>query len=593
MKYQNTKIQNAYVNEIEKAGNSAYSIVKPEAFCKSIRDLGYRSVAKALFEHVDNALQAEADLVHIVSEVKAPAKSKSHIRNLAIIDDGHGMLPSMIRAAVTWGGGTRQENRDGYGRFAFGLQSSAVSLTEQFSVYSKVEDGEWHVVTIDLKAIVEGKWTNDQGLVVVPEAQKTNLPTFVTSYLEKESLSLESGTVVVLENPDRLRNGYASYGSFTSKMLYEIGITYLDVVDSKNLVVNGERAEKIDPTFLDPKGRGYDVGNGIMAEDHGTAVIKLKTKDGEELPGEVRIKYSYLPRMFNRTDTKLNDRNDIMKDNNAFFLVYRHGRLIDRVTRARFPNEGFRKTLGNNDRHWVALLDFDPVLDEYFGITVNKQQSTLNDDLWKALEEAGVHISLQSLWKKITAEQKEKPEVEPESEEPTTSEQVLIDADVILKKKDTEARKTERKQNLEREVERKAKSENRDPDEVRPEIYAETDRHKYKITYESVEGAPFFRMEVVGPQTRVIINQKHPFYTDLYAGPQSTPQLKNALDLMLYAIGSCELETTGTKELFYQTERFQWSQRLNILLSMLDEKNQAADIRDAEASEEELLKKAS
>ena len=177
MKYKNTDIQNIYVNEIEKAGDSAYSIVKPEAFCKSIRDLGYPTVGKALFEHVDNALQAEADSVHIVSEVKAPAKSKSHIRNLAVVDNGHGMLPSMIRAAVTWGGGTRQENRDGYGRFAFGLQSSAVSLTEQFSVYSKVEDGEWHIVSIDLKAIVEGKWTNDQGLVVVPEAQKTTLPT--------------------------------------------------------------------------------------------------------------------------------------------------------------------------------------------------------------------------------------------------------------------------------------------------------------------------------------------------------------------------------------------------------------------------------
>jgi hypothetical protein len=592
MKNKNTEIQNNYINEIEKAGNSAYSIVKPEVFCKSMRDLGYRSVAKALFEHVDNGLQAGADSVHILSEVKAPAKSKSHIRNLAVIDSGHGMLPSMIRAAVTWGGGTRQENRDSYGRFTFGLQSSAVSLTEQFSVYSKVEDGEWHVVTIDLKAITEGKWTNAEGLVVVPEAQKSRLPTFVSNYLDKENLSLQSGTVVVLENPDRLRNGYASYGSFTKKMLNEIGITYLDVVDSKKLVVNGERAEKIDPTFLDPKGKCHDVGNGILAEDLGTEVIKLR-EEGVELPGEVRLKYAYLPRMFNRTNGKLNERNDIMKDNNAFFLVYRHGRLIDRVTRARFPNEGFRKSLGNNDRHWVALLDFDPILDEFFGITVNKQQTTLNDQLWKALEDAGVHVTLKSLWQRITAEQKAEPVQEPESDKPSLSEQVLIDADPILNKKDTEERKTERKQSLEREVEKKAKSENRDPDEVRTEIQTETDRHRYKIAYESVEGAPFFRMEVVGPQTRVVINQTHPFYTDLYASPQSTPQLKSALDLMLYAIGSCELETTGTKELFYQTERFQWSQRLHILLGMLDDKNQSTDIRDAVSSEDELREKAS
>lgn len=466
-----------------------------------------------------------------------------------------------------------------------------MSLTEQFSVYSKVEDGEWHVVSIDLQAIADGKWTDSEGLVVVPEAQNTNLPSFVTTYLEKESLSLTSGTVVVLENPDRL-NGYKQYGTFTNKMLYEIGITYLDIVDSKNLVVNGERAEKIDPTFLDPKGKGYDVGNGIIAESYGTKSLEIRTKDGD-LSGIVSLKYAYLPRNFNRSNGQLNERNDIMKSNNAFFLVYRQGRLIDKVNKARFPNAGFRKTLGNNDRHWVALLDFDPVLDEYFGITVNKQQVTLDDEIWKTLEEANVHLTLRSLWKKINAEQKEKSEAEPKSDQPTASEQVLIDADPILNKKDTEARKTERKENLEQEVEKKAKSENRDPDEVRPEIYADTDRHKYKITHESVEGAPFFRMEVVGPQTRVVINQKHPFYTDLYAGPQSTPQLKNTLDLMLYAIGSCELETTGTKELFYQTERFQWSQRLNILLGMLDEKNQSADIRDAEASEEELLKKAS
>src|SRR5262249_21668063 len=142
----------------------------------------------------------------VAYEVLKTEGGQHELGTIAVIDNGHGMEPEMIRAAVLWGGTHRQNDRSGLGRFGFGLPSAAVSITRRFEVYSKVKGGEWHCVRVDLDDICTGKHTNEDGLVIAPGTAKAKLPDWVSKALGKRSL--DQGTVVLLINPDRLSTGF-------------------------------------------------------------------------------------------------------------------------------------------------------------------------------------------------------------------------------------------------------------------------------------------------------------------------------------------------------------------------------------------------
>src|SRR5262245_40382523 len=78
---------------------------------ESQRRSGYRSTARAAREIIDNAQEAGAKNVYVIFERVAEHQRKKHqpansVESIAFIDDGPGMLPDMIRYALSWGGGT-------------------------------------------------------------------------------------------------------------------------------------------------------------------------------------------------------------------------------------------------------------------------------------------------------------------------------------------------------------------------------------------------------------------------------------------------------------------------------------------------------
>jgi hypothetical protein len=64
------------------------------------------------------------------------------------------------------------------------------------------------------------------------------------------------------------------------------------------------------------------------------------------------------------------------------------------------------------DRNWAVELDFDPELDEEFGITVNKQQASLSERAWQALMDNAlpsiIKNDLRKSFKKAKDEEKAK-----------------------------------------------------------------------------------------------------------------------------------------------------------------------------------------
>jgi hypothetical protein len=104
---------------------------------------------------------------------------------------------------------------------------------------------------------------------------------------------------------------------------------------------------------------------------------------------------------------------------------------------------------------------------------------------------------------------------------------------------------------------------------VKEQLERETQERPYRVLTESMVGAPFFRMDQIGDQKVLYLNTAHRFYKDIYAGPDSNPRMRAGLEVVLFAIGSGELNAEGDLLTFYETERGRWSSRLNTALTQL------------------------
>lgn len=101
---------------------------------------------------------------------------------LAVVDNGHGMNPDMIRVALMWGGTHRENDRNGLGRYGYGLPCSSVSLGRRVTVISQVSGGGLFGVELDLDAITSGHYTDRIGDIVMPTPRPAEFPSFVADH---------------------------------------------------------------------------------------------------------------------------------------------------------------------------------------------------------------------------------------------------------------------------------------------------------------------------------------------------------------------------------------------------------------------------
>jgi len=579
--------QNEYVRHLDEQGFD-YGLVVGEAFVRGMRDIGYKHTGTALDEEIDNAIEAGAQNIHVhFGYAKGGSESKPEI--IAIVDDGHGMSPGMLRAAVLWGGGHRTNSRELFGRYGFGLPSSSVSQGRRFEVYSRLTGADWHSVAVDLDDIQSGSFYKENGRIAVPPAQPAKLPKWIEKQIESqhEKEGLSHGTVVLISKLDNLK--WKTTKALTRELSEHFGLTYRNWLRRVNIYVNGVKVEPVDPLFLDATARFYDE-NDLRAEPLPETDIEVKDKDTGIVVGHVKVRYSYLPPGFQNIDGKVGGsfktaRFNIMKENNGI-LVLRAGRQIDVVT-TRCP----WITFVNYDRNWKVEVDFDPSLDEEFSITTSKQQIGLSDRMWTLLEQAGVKRAVESLRKRFHDELalvKEQQE-QPADDQPRTSEEVMADAEKYKtgKPEPSPEQKEQRKKQFTRKVKERAKQTGKTEVEVERELEAEVTSLPYKLSFESIPGGTFYRVEAIASQVHLIINQAHPFFTNLYAGPDSTPRLRAGLELLLFVMAECELDASVERQLFYDSERREWSQRFSTVLRLLEQKDPASDAASARAEQAE------
>lgn len=322
------------------------SIIALDKFILATRDSGYKGTASAISELVDNAIQAKAKTVWIsIHSVGIEPHQELTVR---IQDDGVGMDVFTLRQALRFGGSSRFGDRSGLGRYGMGLPNSSLSQARRVTVYSWQRGGRVHSTYLDVDEIAASSVSE------VPVPRPAGLP--------EGAKETPSGTLVFWSHCDRLDN--RRVGTIVRKLAAALGQTFRHFLwGDVKVLINGEAVKPIDPLFLQRE-RGEPV-----AEVFG-APLEYEVRASPENPrtGKVRVIFTELPlHAFRHLSNEEKRALGISKG--AGVSVVRGGREVD---------YGWffmgAKRRENYDDWFRCQVEFDPLLDEAFGITHTKQQ---------------------------------------------------------------------------------------------------------------------------------------------------------------------------------------------------------------------------
>lgn len=580
---------------------------------ESQRRNGYRNTAAAGREIVDNAIEAGASQIHVIFE--RPPRLKSHERAdsvsaVAFIDDASGMLPEMVRFALSWGGGTHFDDPNFIGRFGFGLPNASINQTRRVEVYTRVaKDEPWTKAWLDVSSVP------DHGVQTIDEPVEAELPPFVKRYLSTNGIELDHGTVVVWDKPDRLT--YRMAASLKEHLVDDFGVVYRYLLrddanqKSIDLRVEGVRVEPVDPLFLDPRARYHvpeDTGGAVRVSEkeipvryfrepdtggvHARRITdedKLDPKDPNLLAvGTLVVTVARFPVGFAADKgrrkgeaTDANRRFEVRKSRRGMSFV-RANREIETVDV--FPRSmrdtasglGHWPLLQGYAYHWGVEVRFEPSLDEIFGITNDKQTVRPIEDFWRILAEEEIDAALhrENAWQE-QHRAKAKPRATP-SNQPSPAERAASTADSVAGRRPhvPDSRKEEANEALESAAEKRAEVTQESIDEALAALQKEAKARPYRIDYFDDPDGPFYEPMWEGLQIVVRVNRKHPFYETLYGELLQLgggTKAKEAVDVVLIALSKGELTVDDDlAKLWYESQRKEtWSPFLAKALRVL------------------------
>lgn len=347
---------------------------------QALRQAGYRSTGNAVAELIDNSIEAEARDIEIIACSESVLSKSRHVKQItriAVLDNGKGMNDDELGSCLSMGWGTRLQGREGLGRFGFGLKGSSISQCKKVEVYS------WTKKSAIRKAYLDLDEVEDKNLQTLPEIKEEDLPFWISNAF-KEKLS-QSGTLVVWSNFDLLTlkkpetlvrhlnqelcrvyrhflDDDDKYGLKRNIRVHDLDIKEASIVSSTSLKAN-------DPLYLLTPNNVPSFGNKSTNELQEDFVFNVKYEDpytSEEKSSEVRIITSIA-----KPETQdLGGNTKVGKhySKNTGISFVRAGRELE------LGYYGYIDSSEPRHRWWGIEVRFEPVLDEYFGVTNNKQE---------------------------------------------------------------------------------------------------------------------------------------------------------------------------------------------------------------------------
>jgi len=209
---------------------------------ESTRAIGY-TLESAIADIIDNSISASASCVDIFFFPVGDSY-------IAILDDGYGISSEKFDTAMRYGSQNPNEDRAGndLGRFGLGLKTASLSQCRTLTVVTKhgkrIEARRWDIDYVSQ--------TGDWSLLVFETADELNAVPRIDKLRE-----LESGTLVVWQNLDRLKVGELDFNRSMGKKM-DIVRSHLSLVFHRyisgeselkkmRINMNGSPVEPADP----------------------------------------------------------------------------------------------------------------------------------------------------------------------------------------------------------------------------------------------------------------------------------------------------------------------------------------------------------
>jgi len=323
-------------------------LLVPANFIQAVRESGYLSLSTALAELVDNALQASATEITI----QVSKDGLTGLPQIVVEDNGVGMCRRDLENCLRFGGSARFNERSSFGRFGMGLPAASLSQARRVEVSAWRNSGKVLQVALDIDAIVAGE----------PATLKARIV---------ERSGTQSGCRVTWRSCDRI--DYRRLGWLERSLRRDLGRMYRrQLASGLLLTINGVAIELEDPLMLSKK-----IEGATAAVVFDQRVYELSTSSGST--SQVKVIFTLLPvHRWHSLDNVSKRRLGIVGGGGV--SVLRAGREI---SHGWYLMGGKRKE--NYDDWWRCEIEFDPALDEHFGITINKQGIRPSPELRAAL----------------------------------------------------------------------------------------------------------------------------------------------------------------------------------------------------------------
>lgn len=504
-------------------------LVQVDKALESLRASNYNPSA-AVGEPVDNALEAKANTIKIrlvegERTVGKKAKTVTVVDKIAISDDGIGMSEEVLHKCLVLGYSTRFGSRSGMGRFGVGATLAGISQAKRIEVYSRnVASAPYLRSYIDLEEISNGTQTH----MPAPEAAEIP-PEFA------DMMGSGTGTLVVWSKCDRLTQGedgtVHDLKSVRDELLDWLSRTYRQFLDGgvkMNLQHVRPGSKELHDRVVEPHDPLYLMTVPRFADDPKAELLHSDTLDwtvpsDHSRKSPVQIRVSLLPEQWRLKRGWGNPQHRPTKDrriheNEGFSILRANREIFFGVSPKFYPT-----AVQEIDR-WIGIeIGFEPDLDECFRVRNVKRGAEPVDALRDALRNKLKSV-IEAARKRIQAtytdqENKDKAgqRVHQQAEEITAAvERVSPKARAG---KDIDPAEKEAKLDEVAAAAAKATEEEGvvSPPASPDQIKARLKQLPFSIVDMQWPGKEFIDIEHLDTNTIIKLNNRHPFFTRIYA----------------------------------------------------------------------------
>lgn len=524
------------------ATNEDCSIIALDRFIQATRDSGYKSTASALSELVDNSIQAGASRIDIT--VSATANEDEKNIEVSILDNGCGMDPFTLRQALRFGGSTRFGDRSGLGRYGMGLPNASLSQARQVAVYTWTNTAGGRITKARAMAPAVGVYMSYLNVDEIVRCEMVEVPRPAPLKNPPPECVGPCGTLVKWTQCDRLDNRRVS--TTVRKVEAELGRRFRHYLfKGVSITINGDRVTPFDPLYLNSMG---EVTGASLFGEELRYEIRANPND-PKTTGWVRVRFSELPvHEWHKLSNEEKRRIGISRG--AGVSIVRAGREVDYGW---FFMGG--KNRENYDDWWRCEIQFDPSLDEAFGITHTKQQVRAQPHLIEALTP-----DLEATARALNTRARKAHLAVKSGERFSEAERLAGERDHLLRPLPSSANPAAKA--LMKELEKNHPVLRKKSNDAPP---------RYTIIEASVKDASFFSYAHDGERLVLVLNPDHPFYREIYkpladGDSPRDQQLRAKLELVLLAAARSEA-AAGSKGEALTKQRLEWSQTLAAFLN--------------------------